>query len=450
MQIVNGSGKGATIYASSDGLRVYSHSTSTSFDFTLKSPSWSNLTGIPAAVQTLITNGYPSSTTVDYTKINPTLTTSYGGYIPYTSSYGSNQTVYCASGLKYDPSNGMTVNRLNATVLLYNGSTVATQTYVTGRDQYIKTTARSSGTNYYLIGVSGASGGSTKTAYQSSDVYFDYSSSAGGGLNANNVCVSPLGGGYCNIGYDGNLNCSLAANFSGLTYFTNNVYINNSKNLYLTGGNIYLRSSSGTTRGYISADSDGVNINDGLYCNGDFKMDDSGMAYFGEAEFSDTIKVYIPSNTNTMYVVGTTAQPGNSGYLKGHSSFYFTSSGAYHTSDRRSKENITDVREDILRVLDGPTGLAREFDLKESGEHKIGYIAQEVLDIIPEAVNYDSNSDRYAVDYNTANVAMIAALTMKVKEQETEIKEQAAEIRTLRDEMAEMKKMLMKLMTAED
>ena len=108
------------------------------------------------------------------------------------------------------------------------------------------------------------------------------------------------------------------------------------------------------------------------------------------------------------------------------------------------------MREDILRLLEGPSGLVREFDWKETGEHKIGYIAQELAEVVPEVVDYDKDTDVYSVDYNSANAAMIAALTMKVNEQDAQIKEQAAEMKTLRDEMAEMKKMLMKLMTAKD
>ena len=400
VQIVNNNNKGATIYASSSGLRVYGHSTNTSFDYTLKSPAWSNLTDIPSAVQTLITNGYPSA--VDYTKVKPTQTSSSSGYILYTNSYGSNQTVYCATTLTYDPSGGLTVNRLNASNLFYGGNEVATQTFVTERDKYIKPTTCSSSTVYYLLGVTNATGGSSKTSYQSNGAYFDYSTSKGACVNANGIGIYSLsrnGGASCEIGIDGSLNCSMTANFN------NNVYINNGKNLYSNSQN--------------------------------------STAYFNYVEIGNVTKAYIPSNTSTMYVVGTTASPGNSGYLKGHSNFYFTSSGAYHTSDRRSKENIINVREDILKVLDGSTGMAREFDLKDSGEHKIGYIAQEILDIIPEAVNYDNNSDRYAVDYNTANVAMIAALTIKVKKQD-------AEIKTLRNEITNMRKMLMKFMTAED
>jgi hypothetical protein len=82
----------------------------------------------------------------------------------------------------------------------------------------------------------------------------------------------------------------------------------------------------------------------------------------------------------------------------------------------RLKTNIIKARN--LDVAD----LLVEFDWKESNEHSWGYIAQELLEVLPEAVSYNSDTDRYAVNYNVAHSAAIASLTARIKELEEKLK----------------------------
>ena len=97
-------------------------------------------------------------------------------------------------------------------------------------------------------------------------------------------------------------------------------------------------------------------------------------------------------------------------------SFYTNTTGAYHTSDIRKKTNITKARN--LDIAD----LLVEFDWKESGKHSWGYIAQDLLEVLPEAVDYNEDIDVYSVNYNVAHSAAIASLTARIKELEEKLK----------------------------
>ena len=97
-------------------------------------------------------------------------------------------------------------------------------------------------------------------------------------------------------------------------------------------------------------------------------------------------------------------------------SFYTNANGAYHTSDIRKKTNITKAGN--LGIAD----LLVEFDWKDSSKHSWGYIAQDLLEVLPEAVDYNEDIDVYSVNYNVAHSAAIASLTARIKELEEKLK----------------------------
>ena len=101
----------------------------------------------------------------------------------------------------------------------------------------------------------------------------------------------------------------------------------------------------------------------------------------------------------------------------GSGNFTVNSTGAYHTSDIRKKTNITKARN--LDIAD----LLVEFDWKESGKHSWGYIAQELNEVLPEAVDYNEDIDMYSVNYNVAHSAAIASLNRRIQELEEKLKE---------------------------
>ena len=121
--------------------------------------------------------------------------------------------------------------------------------------------------------------------------------------------------------------------------------------------------------------------------------------------------------TTKYYLLGVTGatnqQPKYSTYS------YMNSSGMFWTSDRRYKTNITNP--EWNGMLNDYTGLIRKFDWLETGDPSCGYIAQELMEYVPEAVDYDEEHDKYSVNYNVAHSAAIAQLCIKIKELESEI-----------------------------
>lgn len=75
-------------------------------------------------------------------------------------------------------------------------------------------------------------------------------------------------------------------------------------------------------------------------------------------------------------------------------------------SDERKKENITDLSYGLNEVLQlRPTS----FNYKRNGEHTIGFLAQQVLPIIPEAV-YGTESEGYGMSYTTLTPVLVKAI----------------------------------------
>ncbi|MGB7584866.1 MAG: tail fiber domain-containing protein, partial [Terriglobales bacterium] len=65
------------------------------------------------------------------------------------------------------------------------------------------------------------------------------------------------------------------------------------------------------------------------------------------------------------------------------------------------------------------------YDLKDSGKHEIGVIAEEVGAVVPEVVSYDANGkDASGVDYSRLTALLIEA----VKQQQVQIARQAKQI----------------------
>jgi hypothetical protein len=59
------------------------------------------------------------------------------------------------------------------------------------------------------------------------------------------------------------------------------------------------------------------------------------------------------------------------------------------------------------------------FDWRETGKHSIGFIAEEVAPVLPEAVEYEANGDTRGLDYGKLSPLLVEA----VKAQERVIAE---------------------------
>jgi len=98
-------------------------------------------------------------------------------------------------------------------------------------------------------------------------------------------------------------------------------------------------------------------------------------------------------------------------------------------SSRRWKTNVQTLQ-GALDKVEQLRGVS--YDLKGSGSHEIGVIAEEVGSVVPEVVSYEKNSkEAQGVDYGRLTALLIEA----VKEQQEQIRTQQAEIARLRSEV---------------
>jgi hypothetical protein len=98
-------------------------------------------------------------------------------------------------------------------------------------------------------------------------------------------------------------------------------------------------------------------------------------------------------------------------------------------SSRRWKTNIQTLP-DALAKVEKLRGVS--YDLKASGKHEIGVIAEEVGDVVPEVVSYEENGkDARGVDYSRLTALLIEA----VKQQQRVVKQQQREISGLRGQL---------------
>jgi hypothetical protein len=91
-------------------------------------------------------------------------------------------------------------------------------------------------------------------------------------------------------------------------------------------------------------------------------------------------------------------------------------------SSRRWKINIQPIH-NALGMVEQLKGVS--YDLKDSGKHEIGVIAEEVGEVVPEVVSYEENGkDARGVDYSRLTALLIEA----IKQQQRQIKLQQQQI----------------------
>ena len=111
-------------------------------------------------------------------------------------------------------------------------------------------------------------------------------------------------------------------------------------------------------------------------------------------------------------------------------------------SDRRRKKNITTINNalDTVKQLTGKRfqTVNRDGDVQEhvsKNGYQLGFIAQEVEDIIPETIKYHADEDDGTEGWNTAYsmdyAAVVALLVNAIKEQDTTIQDLKSRIETL-------------------
>jgi hypothetical protein len=123
---------------------------------------------------------------------------------------------------------------------------------------------------------------------------------------------------------------------------------------------------------------------------------------------ADNNKTGNTTTTSKIYPVGTTSTStttGNYAQTYTNTNFYVNSSGVFWTSDRKFKDCIKSPVKNGM--LDDETGLIRKFNWKDTGKASCGFIAQELLPYVPEAVDYDEELNKYSVNYDVAHSALL-------------------------------------------
>ena len=129
------------------------------------------------------------------------------------------------------------------------------------------------------------------------------------------------------------------------------------------------------------------------------------------------------ATSNTNVGIGTTAPAHIFTIAQGFGDAYADGWSTY--SSRRWKTNI--------ETLHGALGKVEQLrgvscDLKDSGKHEIGVIAEEVGQVVPEVVSYEKNGkDAQGVDYSRLTALLIEA----VKQQQQQIQKQQRQIARL-------------------
>ena len=131
------------------------------------------------------------------------------------------------------------------------------------------------------------------------------------------------------------------------------------------------------------------------------------------------------NDTTTRYVLGTTLTSNNTlSTVYSVSQFYFTNAGAYHSSDARKKYDIRDIlNDDVNKLFETENGFIRHFKWINTNEDAYGFIAQELQEYCPEAVDFNNDTGFYSVNYNVAFSKIIGAMFKKIKELERKLKE---------------------------
>jgi len=112
-------------------------------------------------------------------------------------------------------------------------------------------------------------------------------------------------------------------------------------------------------------------------------------------------------------------------------------------SSRRWKTNIQTLP-DALAKVERLRGVS--YNLKDSGKHEIGVIAEEVGAVVPEVVSYEANGkDASGVDYSRLTALLIEAVKEQqheIKLQQRQLRMQSSTIRSLQAEIREDRKSL--------
>jgi hypothetical protein len=153
----------------------------------------------------------------------------------------------------------------------------------------------------------------------------------------------------------------------------------------------------------------------GTSTNGTWSKIDFGCTV-GSITGSHTNQWSIGRNTNNQFIFGHGTDSENP-VLKFNTDNTATfKTSVYTNSDKNLKKNISSIPESSLEALfDISDKLFKSFTWKQSGKASYGFIAQQLEQYIPEAINYNQDQ-KLSVSYDIAFSKLLAAVIHEIKE----------------------------------
>lgn len=165
-----------------------------------------------------------------------------------------------------------------------------------------------------------------------------------------------------------------------------------------------------------------VHANGGVSIGANIPPPAGGLFVFGESEFDGNV---LPDNDN-LFDLGSAAQRWR---------LVWATNGTIQTSDLRLKTDIEPLGQGLSTVMQLRPVRFRWRDAALGSEPKIGLIAQEVQQVLPEVVHQPQPEDPLGLNY----AEMVPVLIQAVQDQQAQIEAQQGQIDALRQELEQLK-----------
>ncbi|MBK8501496.1 MAG: tail fiber domain-containing protein [Saprospiraceae bacterium] len=110
------------------------------------------------------------------------------------------------------------------------------------------------------------------------------------------------------------------------------------------------------------------------------------------------------------------------------------------TSSRRWKRNIQNIPDPLLKIS-LLRGVYFDWDEAHGGHHDVGFIAEEIGEVLPEIVGYEKNGiDATAMDYSKMTPLLLEAMNAMRHEYQQKIDSQQVQINDLSELLAQVQK----------
>lgn len=184
-----------------------------------------------------------------------------------------------------------------------------------------------------------------------------------------------------------------------------------------TGKDLLIATNSGGDSGiYISSTGyvgigtttdngvDKLQVNGSIRVNGNFNTDGRQLNAYGNQSTYEFVNRGNQAKTFQWYIGASGSAPLAT----------LSTSGVWtNASDIRNKENIKDIHYGLSTVM---ALSPKEYDLKSDGTHCIGFVAQEVREIVPELVFGDEEKGHLTLDYASITSILVKAVQELSKE----------------------------------